>query len=129
MSPRSKDAAIPTVILRLLEWLVSDECCALDDAELIAYRKRFPALEECVHLISHSLGCVPAQAKEDLEGLGVLVSLDTPAKDIDANGVLTERGNRLRRRLPSSPSRLANTQAETIAVLPPTNAPAINTGQ
>jgi len=33
---------------------------------LIQYRKQFPALEECVHLISHSLGCVPAQAKEDL---------------------------------------------------------------
>jgi kynureninase len=33
---------------------------------LLEYRKQFPALEECVHLISHSLGCVPAQAKEDL---------------------------------------------------------------
>lgn len=33
---------------------------------LIEYRKHFPALESCVHLISHSLGCVPAQAKEDL---------------------------------------------------------------
>jgi kynureninase len=33
---------------------------------LLEYRKRFPALEECVHFISHSLGCVPAQAKEDL---------------------------------------------------------------
>ena len=33
---------------------------------LLEYRKLFPALEECVHLISHSLGCVPAQAKEDL---------------------------------------------------------------
>jgi kynureninase len=33
---------------------------------LLDYRKRFPALEECVHFISHSLGCVPAEAKEDL---------------------------------------------------------------
>ena len=33
---------------------------------LIEYRAKFPALEECVHFISHSLGCVPAQAKEDL---------------------------------------------------------------
>ena len=33
---------------------------------LLEYRKHFPALEECVHFISHSLGCVPAQAKEDL---------------------------------------------------------------
>ncbi len=32
---------------------------------LLEYRKHFPALEECVHFISHSLGCVPAQAKED----------------------------------------------------------------
>ena len=33
---------------------------------LLEHRTQFPALEECVHLISHSLGCVPAQAKEDL---------------------------------------------------------------
>ena len=33
---------------------------------LLSYRKQFPALEECVHMISHSLGCVPAQAKDDL---------------------------------------------------------------
>ncbi|HUJ62032.1 MAG TPA: aminotransferase class V-fold PLP-dependent enzyme [Kofleriaceae bacterium] len=33
---------------------------------LLEYRKFFPALEECVHFISHSLGCVPAQAKDDL---------------------------------------------------------------
>jgi kynureninase len=33
---------------------------------LLEYRAQFPALEECVHLISHSLGCVPAQAREDL---------------------------------------------------------------
>jgi kynureninase len=33
---------------------------------LLEYRKHFPALEECVHFISHSLGCVPAQTKEDL---------------------------------------------------------------
>ena len=33
---------------------------------LLAWRDRFPALEQCVHLISHSLGCVPARAEEDL---------------------------------------------------------------
>jgi len=33
---------------------------------LLEYRKLFPALDECVHFISHSLGCVPAQAKDDL---------------------------------------------------------------
>src|SRR5689334_5923271 len=33
---------------------------------LLEHRKAFPALEECVHFISHSLGCVPAQAKDDL---------------------------------------------------------------
>jgi kynureninase len=33
---------------------------------LLEHRKHFPALEECCHFISHSLGCVPAQAKEDL---------------------------------------------------------------
>jgi kynureninase len=34
---------------------------------LLEYRKHFPALEECVHFISHSLGCVPAQAANDLQ--------------------------------------------------------------
>ena len=33
---------------------------------LLEHRKLFPALESCVHFISHSLGCVPAKAKEDL---------------------------------------------------------------
>jgi kynureninase len=33
---------------------------------LLEYRKHFPALEQCVHFISHSLGCVPARAKDDL---------------------------------------------------------------
>src|ERR1700733_9079869 len=33
---------------------------------LLEYRKAFPALEDCVHMISHSLGCVPAKAKDDL---------------------------------------------------------------
>jgi len=37
----------------------------MDDA-LLDYRKHFPSLEDCVHLISHSLGCVPAQAATDL---------------------------------------------------------------
>jgi len=34
---------------------------------LLEYRKHFPALEECVHFISHSLGCVPAKAATDLQ--------------------------------------------------------------
>ena len=38
----------------------------LVDDPLLAWRAKFPALEKCVHLISHSLGCVPAQAEEDL---------------------------------------------------------------
>jgi kynureninase len=38
---------------------------ALADS-LLEYRKHFPALEDCVHFISHSLGCVPAKAKDDL---------------------------------------------------------------
>jgi kynureninase len=33
---------------------------------LLAWRPKFPALEACVHMISHSLGCVPAKAEEDL---------------------------------------------------------------
>src|SRR5947207_7706297 len=33
---------------------------------LLEYRKHFPALEDCCHFISHSLGCVPAKAKDDL---------------------------------------------------------------
>lgn len=33
---------------------------------LLEYRKHFPALDDCVHLISHSLGCVPAAAERDL---------------------------------------------------------------
>lgn len=33
---------------------------------LLEHRKHFPALEDCVHFISHSLGCVPAQAQTDL---------------------------------------------------------------
>jgi kynureninase len=33
---------------------------------LLEHRAKFPALEQCVHLISHSLGCVPAQAMDDL---------------------------------------------------------------
>lgn len=33
---------------------------------LLEYRKQFPALEGCVHLISHSLGCAPARVEQDL---------------------------------------------------------------
>jgi kynureninase len=38
---------------------------AMDD-DLLAWRGEFPDLEECVHLISHVLGCMPARAVEDL---------------------------------------------------------------
>ncbi len=34
--------------------------------ELIAWREQFPALEDCIHLISHSLGCIPVRAAHDL---------------------------------------------------------------
>jgi kynureninase len=34
--------------------------------DLLSWRAEFPALEQCVHLISHSLGCMPRQAAEDL---------------------------------------------------------------
>jgi kynureninase len=33
---------------------------------LLEHRAKFPALEDCVHFISHSLGCVPAKAADDL---------------------------------------------------------------
>src|SRR5262245_5618111 len=33
---------------------------------LLEYRKEFPALEGCVHMISHSLGCVPGRAADEL---------------------------------------------------------------
>ena len=34
---------------------------------LLEYRKQFPALEDCVHFISHSLGCVPAKAMQAVD--------------------------------------------------------------
>ncbi len=34
--------------------------------ELLAWRKEFPSLEQCVHLISHSLGATPRRAGEHL---------------------------------------------------------------
>jgi kynureninase len=39
---------------------------------LLEHRKEFPALESCVHLISHSLGCMPAQAADDLAAFAEL---------------------------------------------------------
>jgi kynureninase len=33
---------------------------------LLEYRAQFPALEQCVHLASHTLGCVPARAADDV---------------------------------------------------------------
>src|SRR5690606_9490068 len=38
---------------------------AMND-ELLAWREHFPALEDCVHLISHSLGCIPVRTAHDL---------------------------------------------------------------
>ncbi len=32
--------------------------------DLLRWRAEFPALENCVHLISHSLGCMPAKARD-----------------------------------------------------------------
>ncbi len=37
-----------------------------DVDELLEYRKQFPSLEGCVHMISHSLGAMPARAHEGL---------------------------------------------------------------
>jgi kynureninase len=34
--------------------------------ELLPWRREFPALEGCVHMISHSLGCVPRRTAEHL---------------------------------------------------------------
>lgn len=34
--------------------------------ELLAWREYFPALDDCIHLISHSLGCIPIRAAHDL---------------------------------------------------------------
>lgn len=34
--------------------------------DLLEYRARFSALEDCVHLISHSLGCIPDKAIDDM---------------------------------------------------------------
>ncbi len=34
--------------------------------ELLAWREYFPALDDCVHLISHSLGCIPIRAAHDM---------------------------------------------------------------
>ena len=36
------------------------------DASLLAYRDRFPTLRDSVHMISHSLGAMPARAADDL---------------------------------------------------------------
>ncbi len=39
---------------------------------LLAWRKEFPSLENCVHLISHSLGAMPSRAAEALAEFGRL---------------------------------------------------------
>ncbi len=38
------------------------------DDPLLKWRPEFPGLESCVHLISHSLGCMPIKAAEYLNG-------------------------------------------------------------
>jgi len=37
------------------------------DDPLLKWRSEFPALEDCVYMISHSLGCLPIRAAEHLE--------------------------------------------------------------
>ena len=37
------------------------------DDPLLEWRSEFPALEDCVYMISHSLGCLPIRAAEHLE--------------------------------------------------------------
>jgi kynureninase len=37
------------------------------DDPLLTWRSEFPALEDCVYMISHSLGCLPIRAAEHLE--------------------------------------------------------------
>jgi kynureninase len=39
---------------------------------LLEHRAKFPALEQCVHFVSHSLGCMPAQAADDLAAFAEL---------------------------------------------------------
>src|SRR5262245_22330858 len=36
------------------------------DDPLLQYRQEFPALDHCVHMVSHSLGCMPIKAAEYL---------------------------------------------------------------
>jgi kynureninase len=38
-----------------------------NDDPLLKWRSEFPALEDCVYMISHSLGCLPIRAAEHLE--------------------------------------------------------------
>jgi kynureninase len=40
--------------------------------DLLTWRAEFPALEDCVHLISHSLGCMPARAADELAAFAEL---------------------------------------------------------
>jgi kynureninase len=40
--------------------------------DLLKWRAEFPALESCVHMISHSLGCMPRRATEDLAAFTAL---------------------------------------------------------
>jgi kynureninase len=47
---------------------------AVED-DLVEWRKEFPALEGCIHLISHSLGAVPRKAGERLQEYAALWAL------------------------------------------------------
>ena len=43
------------------------ETAPLADDPLLRWRSEFPGLEDCVYMISHSLGCLPIRAAEHLE--------------------------------------------------------------
>jgi kynureninase len=43
------------------------ESAPLADDPLLRWRSEFPGLEDCVYMISHSLGCLPIRAAEHLE--------------------------------------------------------------
>ena len=43
------------------------ETASAADDPLLKWRSEFPALEDCVYMISHSLGCLPIRAAEHLE--------------------------------------------------------------
>ena len=52
-------------------------------ADLLKWREEFPALEGCVHLISHSLGCIPRRAGEYMAEFATLSVLAERAGSIE----------------------------------------------